>query len=246
MRLQLASRLIVLVLVFGPSATAAAQKTDTPKIIEFLTDDDTAPDGMRLAGLLTALRVSADARDLHWIAASTQSGSLNQTIAIFMYTDMSSVQRAHDVTQAVRQALPERTRPRLHSRIFQRAPDQSFGDGLVPWSKATTFSLYSVSVAPGGDDVYGEQQQLAAQLLTKAHVTDEEWLGYTLRYGPDEPTFLFITPLRSIASLDSTVSHADVLPPPVDRARSAALRESVLGSSSTLVVVRPELSSVNR
>jgi hypothetical protein len=246
MRFHVASRLLVSVLVCGPSATAAAQKTDTPKFIELLTDDDGAPDGTRLAGLLTALRANANARDLHWIAASTMTGTLNQTIAIFTYPNVSSVRQAHDVTQAVWQALPERARPRLHSRVFQQAPEQSFGDGLVPWSQATAFSLYSVSVSSGGYDEYGEQQQLAAQLLTKAHVTDEEWLGYTLRYGPDEPAFMFITPLRSIASLDSTVSHADVLPPPVDRARDVALRETVVGSSSTLIVVRPELSSINR
>lgn len=246
MRVEVASRLILSMVVLGPSATAAAQKTDTPKFIEFLTDDDAAPDGARMAGLLAALRASATARDLHWIATSTLTGTLNQTIAIFKYTDLASVQRAHDVTQGVWQALPERTRPRLHSRVFELAPDQTFGDGLVPWSKATAFSLYSVSVSSGGYGEYADQQQLAAQLLTKAHVTDEEWLGYTVRYGPETPVFIFITPLRSVASLDSSVSHADVLPPPVDRARDVALRESVLGSSQTLVVVRSELGSLDR
>jgi hypothetical protein len=220
--------------------------TDTPRLIEILTDADSGVDRSRLAALLTALRTDASARELHWIAGSTLSGTVDQVMAIFEYPDFASLERGHEVRQAVWHRLPAAVRPRLESQIWQLSPDQTFGDGLVPWSSARAMTILAVSVSNGGYDEYAEQQQLAAQLLAKAHVTDEEWLGYSLRFGPGAPAFIFVAPLRSIAALDSAASHGDVLPPVVDRARDAALRESVLSSSTTLLTLRPELGSSTR
>jgi hypothetical protein len=222
------------------------RQTDTPKIIETLTEDnEAAGDGSRMVAFLTALRGASETRELHWIAAAPLTGTLNQTMALFEYSDLASVKRANDVRQLVWKNLPAASRPRLHSRIWQLSPDQSFGDGLVPWSAAAALTLLVVNTSVGGFDEYAEQQQLAAQLLAKAHVTNEEWLGYSLRFGPDHPAFMFITPFRSVAAIDSAVFHGEVLPPPVDRARSAVLRESVTGSAWTLMAIRPELGSVN-
>jgi hypothetical protein len=228
-----------------PKTGVAQQATDTPKLIEVVSDDD-APDGTRLAALLTALRGTPRARDLRWIAASTASGALNQTVAFFEYADLASAQRGQDIRHAVWQGLPAAIRPRLYARLWQFAPDQSFGNGLVPWSNAGALTILSVKTSMGGNDDYADQQQLAAQLLTKAHVTDEEWLGYRLRYGADYPAFMFVALFHSVAALDSAVFHGEVLPPVVDREREAALRQDVVGASWTLFVIRPELSSPSR
>jgi hypothetical protein len=240
------SRALAWAIVAIPSLSAVApgqSKTDTPKVIEMITDDDSSGDGSRIGALLTAMRAAGPTRELHWIAATPLSGRLNQTIALFEYNDLASVQRGHDIRQAIWHGLPAASRPRLRSQIWQLAPDQSFGDGLTPWSAAKALTLYYVNTSSGGYDEYAEQQQLAAQLLTKANVKDEEWLGYSLRFGTDFPAFVFIDPIKSIASLDSAPSHADVLPPPVDRNRDAVLRESIVGSTMTVVVIRPELGS---
>jgi hypothetical protein len=217
--------------------------SDTPKLIEVITVADASADASRFEQFLTALRTAPAASGLRWIGTTALTGMIGQPLAIFEYSDLESLRRATEVRALAMQAMPAEARPRLRSRVYELAPAQTFNDGLVPWGAAHAWVLYTVHLTAGGTDDYEVQQHIAAGYLRRAHVTDEEWIGFHMRYGSDLPGYVFVTPLRSVADLDAAVSHSDVLPPDVDRKRDIILREAIVNSDITLLVTRPELSS---
>ena len=128
-------------------------------------------------------------------------------------------------------------------RVYEFTPDQSYNDGYVKWAEAQAFVLTFHDLTAGGYDEYVEQQHIASEYLKKAQIPDEEWLGFSQHCGAGAPiSYVYVTPLRSLAMIDSAIPHDNPLPPEVDRARDAVLLKSVASMSITLVTLRPDLS----
>ena len=192
--------------------------------------------------MLRQLKTQSDAKGLRWIGATVVAGELNHSVGIFAYADFASLARGADAMHSAWKILPEAARPQLKSHVYQLTPEQSYNDGHVLWKEAGAFVLYFTELASGAYDDYAEQQKIAASYLAKAHVQDEEWVGFSMRFGHGAPGYVFVTPLRSVAELDSIASHGDVLPPEVDKARSAVLLRAIKSDAFLLVRVRAEIS----
>ena len=91
----------------------------------------------------------------------------------------------------------------------------------------------------GTTDAYVAEQRLAADLLRKAQIKDEEFVAYAREFGGDTPAFMFLTPMRSLADLDIDLraAHDNLFTPEQDQHRAAGLREAVRSNESMLLVV---------
>jgi hypothetical protein len=232
------------VLLLGVAATCVSQsKSDTPRIIEVITEEGVPAEGLGLKAVLLRMK-SQPASDLHWIGAEVIAGDLNHAVAIFPHENYASLQQSRTAIHSAWESLPPSQRPKLVSRVYEFTPDQAYNDGHVRWSEAHAFGLLFVQLSAGEYDEYVYQQHLASEYLVKAQIHNEEWLGYDLHYGPESPAYLFVTPLRSIADLDISEPHGPILPELVDRARSQVLLKAVKNNSVSLIQVQPELSHV--
>lgn len=217
-------------------------RTDTPKIIEIVTEQTPSAAESGMKALLLKLKAQHSA-DLHWIGATVIAGDLNRTVAIFQHANYASVQQSSQAMHAAWESLAPAQRPVLQSHVYAFTPDQSYNDGHVSWADARAFVLLSVSLSTGGYDDYAEQQQVASEYLVKAKIQNEEWLGFSQHYGPEYPAYLFVTPLRSVSDLDITENHGPILPEWVDRGRDTVLLKSVKSNSVDLLLVDRQLSS---
>jgi hypothetical protein len=230
--------------VLATAVVCASQTTsDSPKIIEIITEQGSLPGGSGLEALLRNLKAQQNSGELRWIGTTVIAGDLNHTVAIFEHTNYASLQQSNQAVHAAWESLPAGQRPTLQSRVYNFSPEQSYNDGHVPWSQARAFKLASVQLNVGGYDEYVEQQRVASEYLAKARIQNEEWLGYDQQYGPQYPAYMFVTPLRSLSDLGITEAHGPILPEWVDRARSVVLLKSVSTNSISLILVRAELSS---
>jgi hypothetical protein len=240
--------LTIAVLTWAAVAFAQVKevRSDTPKIIEVITEEDPSATDSGLEAILQLVKTHSNG--LRWIAATITAGEdLNHTVAIFEHDDYASLQKSSEAIHAAWMGLPAMSRrPKLQSRVFQFASKQSYNDGLVLWKDAHAFTMYTVRLRTGATDEYSDQQRIAAEYLTKAKIPDEEWLGFAARYSPEVPAYLFLTPLRALDDLDKSVLHGDVLPEEVDRARGVALLKAVQSSSLSLLLIRPDLSSAGQ
>jgi hypothetical protein len=223
-------------------ASVSQTRSDTPRIIEIITEQGPSSGGSGLEALLLKLKTQQGSGDLRWIGATVIAGDLNHTVAIFEHNNYASVQQSNEAVHAAWENVPAGQRPTLQSRVYEFTPEQTYNDGHVRWSEARAFVLFSVQLNAGGYDEYVEQQHIASEYLTKAKIQNEEWLGYDQHYGPEAPAYVYVTPLRSLSDLDITEAHGPVLPEWVDRGRDIVLLKAVASSSGSLIVVRPELS----
>jgi hypothetical protein len=223
-------------------ASVSQTQSDTPRIIEIITEQGPSSGGAGLEALLLKLKTQRTS-DLRWIGATVIAGDLNHTVAIFKHTNYASVQQSNQAVHTAWESLPTGQRPTLQSCVYEFTPEQAYNDGHVLWSEARAFVLLSVLLNGGGYGEYVEQQHVASEYLTKAKIQNEEWLGYSLHYGPNHPAYVFVTPLRSLSDLDITEAHGPILPDWVDRGRDLVLQKAVAASSISIVLVRPELSS---
>jgi hypothetical protein len=238
---------LVLATVFVSVTVCVSQtKSDTPKIIEVITEQGPAPAGSGLEALLLKLKTQQNAGDLRWIGGTVIAGDLNRTVAIFKHPNYASLEQSNQAVHTAWESLPAAQRPALQSQVYEFTPEQTYNDGHVPWSEARAFVLYSVLLNAGGYDDYAEHQHIAAEYVAKAKIENEEWLGFSQHFGSHDPAYILVTPMRSISDLDIVVDHSNVLPGWVDRLRATVLQKAIMSSSTTLVVVRPELGSAAR
>lgn len=213
---------------------------DNPKILMVVTEVESPG---RLAPLLLRLKL-APSLGVQWTAGNIITGNRGQA-ALFELPNYAAAERLDRRLRSDWLALPAQQRPALQCRIYEYAPQQSYNNGHVPWREARAFSLYLVELNAGGTDDYREQQRLAAEYLAKAGVREEEWLGYALRFGTQTPANLFVTPMRGIEDLDlPPEQHGQVLPDEVDRERSKVLLRAIHAASLDIMVLRPDLSSM--
>src|SRR5579863_4115245 len=98
----------------APLAGALAkEKTDTPSIIEVVTEDAASKAGDGLADLLRGLKHLREADGLRWIGATVVVGDLNRTVAIFEQDNYAALPAVEAALHAAWQALPEGQRPSL-------------------------------------------------------------------------------------------------------------------------------------
>ena len=233
----------VVFFLFLLAATAMGQtKSDTPKIIEIVTEAIASQGTGGLESVLIKLKSQSNHGDLRWLGGTFVTGDANRAIAIFEHSNYASLQQSHQALHTAWESLPGGQRPVLQVSVYDFTPEQTYNDGHVPWWEARAFGLYSVHLNTGGYDDYVEQQHIAVEYLLKAKIKNEEWLGYTQHYGPQSPGYIYVTPLRSTSDLDITEDRPQIFPAWVDRGRDAVLLKAVASSSIDLVLVRPELS----
>ncbi len=230
--------------VLGLAAAAMGQtKSDAPKIIEVVTEAS-APQGTGgLAAILARLKAQPNRGDLRWVGGVFVTGDLNRAIAIFEHSDYASLNQSSQALHAAWESLPAGQRPVLQSNIYDFTPEQTYNDGHVPWWQARAFGLYTERLNWGAYDEYVEHTHLAADYLAKAKIHNEEWLGYSQHYGPQSPTYLYVTPLRSTSDLDLTEERGQIFPVGWIAGRVAMLLKAVASSSTDLIIVRPDLSN---
>jgi len=236
--------LFVVACLWIPFAAAQQSASRNPKVIEVITEGSGSPSKGGLRSLLNGLAQHSK-EDAHWIATKMIAGELAQSMMIVFHDNYQDISKTNRVIRAEWERLPASSRPNLQSRVFEVREDVSYNSSHIPWGRATAYSLSLVKLRRGGTDEYTEQQKLAAQLLTAAHVQEEEWIGYQAQFGEGVPAFLFVTPMRSVADLDIDLSgvHGNLFTPEQDRKRSEVLREAVVGNTAYLVEVEPALSN---
>jgi hypothetical protein len=242
------TRWMSLVVVFLISAAALfgqdPAKAPYPKILLVISDSAEEPEGRTgLEAVLSRMKGQRP-QGLRWIGAQAVAGELGKTVAMFLLDRYGDTIGVIEKINATSKSFPEAQRPILRSTIYELDGEASFDGSKIPWNEATAFAFNHVLLRRGTPDAYREQQVIAAQLLTRAKVNDEVWIGYQLRFGAQTPAYLFVTPMRGIGDLDVDMSgRQQLFTPEQDRARVDALRLSVISDMHEILTVRKEISS---
>jgi hypothetical protein len=212
--------MIRLLLCLAIAAPAAADPP--PKLMAMFVHDG----GARAAAVRTALRDSG----LSWIGCRTVAGQTDRAVTFAFFRDHAQIASLKPVLNAI---------PNVRSFIFAFSSAMSYNAERIPFSEAKAFGVSLWYVRRGTTDAYVAEQKLAADLLRKAAIKDEEFVAYSLEFGGEVPAFLFLTPMRSLGDLDVDLSaaHENLFTEEQDRHRAAVLERAVRSNESMLLVV---------
>jgi hypothetical protein len=212
--------------------TATAGATEVPKFVAMIVhESDRETD--------VALRKALHRSGFRWIACRTVAGDMHRSV---LFVPLANHAALDAMTRGINDFSSVRT------LLFALSESLSYNTSHIPLSRATAYSVSLAYVRRGTTDGYVAEQKLAADLLRRSAVQDEEFIAYTLEFGGEPPAFLFLTPLRSLADLDIDLSgqHENLFTPEQDRHRADVLKDSVRLNESMLLVVDPAASNPPR
>lgn len=222
--------------------TAAPDEGAPPSIIEITTVDGAAQDS---EAFLFALRRSDDSSDPSdkWVVGKPISGELDRYLLISFHPNFADLQQWHARLQSAEGKVSGKA-PKLQSSTYKYNPSVSYNPRRVGMGDAGAMSLLYFYLRRGGTDGFVAEQRLAKQLLERAKVSKETFLGYGLSFGAKAPAYVFIAPLKDLSDLDVDLSHLHdtLFTPAQDEHRGSTLRQSVEGGAVDLMVVREDLS----
>ena len=209
--------------LLGLAIATSMAAEEPPKLIAVLTHD-----AAKGAAVRTALRGAG----IHWLSCRTIGGDMDKLVTIAFVRDHAQLATLKPV-------------PGVRSAIYRYSRTMSYNVERLGLSKASAIGASIQYVRRGTTDAYVAEQTLAADLLRKAQVKEEEFIAYALEFGGETPAFLFLTPMRSLADIDIDLSaaHENLFTPEQDQHRAAVLKESVRVNESMLLAVDRDASN---
>ena len=240
--------------VAAMAAEPAKTASNVPKIIQIYKDEVKMGSQMTYDNLIRQVRqtVNSSNAGLYWVAATPITGHAGTVSFVSFYENYAEV-------EAGGKAWEKATAPLMKDASFNRELGQSIGSSKaiiaryredlsyrpekLDLATATTWELGVVKIKPGTGMDFADIEKEAVELHKRGNI-DEHWVVYQVEYGASEPTFLFLTGLKSLAELDTDLkeAHKAVFTDSVRRRFSATAREVVTSETALLLAVRPDIS----
>jgi hypothetical protein len=190
--------------------------------------------------------------DFHFVAATSVTGSQSDFVGIGMFNSYADIEKGMDtLRQAVKANLQnadfmrESQESHVGSRvtIAKLQPDLSHGGDKLNLGSGRYWDVTMIEVKPGAEDDF---EQLAKEYvdLHEKNKIDVSWAVYQVQYGGAGSTYVYITPLRSLADLDidRSAAYKSAFTPGVSSRFNTAFRQQVTEVKSMLLAMRPDIS----
>jgi hypothetical protein len=250
---------LVLACAFLLSVTAMAAEpaktaSNVPKIIQIYKDEVKMGSQMTYDNLIRQVRqtVNSSNAGLFWVAATPITGHAGTVSFITFHENFADV-------EATGKTWEKAMAPLMKDASFNRELGQSVGSSKsiiaryredlsyrpekFDMGTATNWELGIVKLKPGTSMDFADLEKESLELHKRGNI-DEHWVVYQVEYGSSQPTFLFLTGLKSLADLDSDLkdAHKAVFTDAVRRRFSTTAREVVTSEEGVLLAVRPDIS----
>ena len=192
----------------------------------------------------------------YWIEWESVTG-LPEVLALNFFDSFEQAEQAIGALGAALAAHPELAKMQDHKlqantisvrNVFTlRRDDLSYG--VINFAKARLLRLTTIEVRPGyeAEFVEGARNIVAA---TKSAGADASWAVYEVNAGMPSPTFLYLTPMRSLKEIDAAAARRNLYEGAKADAFQQRLQEiarsAYASTESQIYFVRRELSHVSK
>lgn len=188
--------------------------------------------------------------DFHFVSATSVTGSQSDFVGIGMFNSYADIEKG---METLRQAA----KANMQNADFVRESQESHVGGRVTIAKVQPdlchgsvnlgggryWDVTMVEVKPGAEDDFEQLAKEYVELHDKNKI-DVSWAVYQVQYGGAGTTYVYITPLRSLADLDvdRTAAYKAAFTPGVSSRFNTAFRQQVAEVKSMLLAMRPDIS----
>lgn len=190
--------------------------------------------------------------DFHFVSATSVTGNQSDFVGIGMFNTYAEIEKGmQTLQQAVKTNLQnadfvrESQESHVGSRvtIAKLQPDLCHGGNNLNLGAGRYWDVTMIEVKPGAEEDF---EQLAKEYvdLHEKNKIDVNWAVYQVQYGGAGSTYVYITPLRSLADLDvdRSAAYKSAFTPGVSNRFNSAFRQQVTEVKSMLLAMRPDIS----
>jgi hypothetical protein len=190
--------------------------------------------------------------DFHFVSATSVTGSQSDFIGIGTFNSYADIEKGMDTLRQSAKAnmqnadfIRESQESHVGSRvtIAKLQADLSHNTDKLNLGSGRYWDVTMIEVKPGAEDDFEQLAKEYVELHDKGKI-DVGWAVYQVQYGGTGATYIYITPLHSLADLDvdRAAAYKAVFTPGVSSRFNAAFRQQVSEVKSMLLAMRPDIS----
>jgi hypothetical protein len=188
---------------------------------------------------LSAFPLTGQGGAFGWLVFENSWAGIEKTIANYQKVGMElAMKNASFMSDVAQYSLG------AHFSIAEFQPDLSYQPDKIEGPQATCWKVTTFQIRPGTASAFTDLVKEALELHKKANDANAHWITYRYAAGTSGPTYMMVTPMKTLAEMDEEQSPAmkALMTPLMRKHFDDIVQKAVINFQTNLYKANPTLS----
>lgn len=239
-----------------PAATTESTAKHISKYVWISIGKKTPGKDKVFSNLVKQIRDTANAEnaDFYWLAGESLTGDDGEVSFVTFHDSFASVEKVIEISERVMRAASMKNASMSkeetesegpgHSVLAKYHEELSYRPDLVDLAHMKRWSVTTFQLKPGTSAEFADLAKEYIELVKRTNDPTEHWITYQVLAGMPSPTYLIVTPMKSLADMDQENEEAmkAVFTQPIMRHFGETEQRIVNSVETEYVAVSPGMS----